>query len=115
MTMHLVRGMTTTVSNRQKKKGSTKSAALIAEEKKISKLLKRSGYVEKSGYRAEIPNYTTKRAAPTSDYVGNGFKRVEKQYTGNELAGIGTLHKSNMVPIRKDSNDAKEIARMRRG
>jgi hypothetical protein len=25
------------------------------------------------------------------------------------------LHKSNMVPIRKDSNMAKEIATMRRG
>ena len=40
---------------------------------------------------------------------------MRKQYTGDELAGIGTLHKSNMVPVRKDSNDAKEIARMRRG
>jgi len=42
-------------------------------------------------------------------------KRHENRYTGDELAGIGTLHKSNMVPIRKDSNDAHEIARMRRG
>ena len=42
-------------------------------------------------------------------------RRVANQYTGNELAGIGTLHKSNMVPIRKDSNAAKEIATMRRG
>ena len=34
-------------------------------------------------------------------------------YTGDEIAGIGLLHKSNLVPVRKDSNDAKEIARMR--
>ena len=47
--------------------------------------------------------------------IGSTAKKPEQQYTGNEIAGIGLLHKSNLVPIRKDSNDAKEIARMRRG
>ena len=42
-------------------------------------------------------------------------KKQENRYTGDEIMGIGTMHKSNMVPIRKDSNNAKEIARMRRG
>lgn len=36
------------------------------------------------------------------------------KYTGNELAGIATLHKSNAVPVRKGTDEAKEIARMRR-
>ena len=43
-------------------------------------------------------------------------KKEALQYTGKRrLVGIATMHKSNMVPVRKDSNDAKEIARMRRG
>jgi hypothetical protein len=65
----------------------------------------------------EKPDYSTRQeTAPTSDRImATQTRKRENQYTGNELAGIGTLHKSNMVPIRKDSNDAKEIARMRRG
>jgi hypothetical protein len=63
-----------------------------------------------------MPNYKSEGPdIPTSDSVGNGLKRHENRYTGNEIAGIGLLHKSNLVPVRKDSNDAKEIARMRRG
>ena len=64
-----------------------------------------------------IPNYRSDTpTAPTSDRImATAPKKRENTYTGDELAGIGTLHKSNMVPVRKDSNDAKEIARMRRG
>lgn len=113
MTMHLVRGMSTI--NTKKRKSKKKTAAILEEERKTQKLLDRLGYQKGSTYRAEMPSYKDERTAPTSDIVGNGFKRVANQYTGNELAGIGTLHKSNMVPIRKDSNAAKEIATMRRG
>ena len=113
MTMHLVRGMSTL--NTKKRKSKKKTAAVIEEERKIQELLDRSGYQKGAVYRAEMPSYKVEHSIPTSDMVGNGFKKRTNQYTGNELAGIGTLHKSNMVPIRKDSNDAKEIARMRRG
>lgn len=113
MTMHLVRGMTSL--NTKKRKNRKKTTKILEEERKTAELLKKVGYVKNSDHRAEMPSYTVKRAIPCSDYVGNGFARTAKQYTGNELAGIGTLHKSNMVPVRKDSNDAKEIARMRRG
>ena len=113
MTMHLVRGMTSL--NTRKRKSKKKTAGVLEEERKTAELLRKVGYVANSGHRAEMPSYKVERAIPCSDFVGNGFKRVAKQYTGDELAGIGTLHKSNMVPVRKDSNDAKEIARMRRG
>ena len=36
-----------------------------------------------------------------------------KVYTGNKMIGIGTLHKSNAVPIFSD-DDAKDQANMRR-
>ena len=112
--MHLIRGMTTT--NTRKRKARKKTAAVLEEERKLQKLLLRVGYEKGSTYRSPIPNYkVSKSNIPTSDMVGNGYQKVANRYTGDELAGIGTLHKSNMVPIRKDSNAAKEIARMRRG
>ena len=36
------------------------------------------------------------------------------QYTGTKIIGIGTLHKSNAVPVFSDE-EAKDISRMRRG
>jgi len=116
MTMHLVRGMSTT--NNRKRKVRTKTAAVLEEERKTAKLLKSLGYDRNAAtqYRSSIPDYKVDTNIQTSDViVPMSGKRKENRYTGDELAGIGTLHKSNMVPVRKDSNDAKEIARMRRG
>jgi len=39
---------------------------------------------------------------------------VALRYTGNKMIGIGTLHKSNAVPV-FSTEEAGEIARMRRG
>lgn len=114
MTMHLVRGMST-LSTR-KRKSSKKTAAILEEERKTAKLLKSLGYEKGTKWKADFPDYTVSETVPTSDLIMKvEGKRKANQYTGDELAGIGTLHKSNMVPIRKDSNDAHEIARMRRG
>ena len=41
------------------------------------------------------------------------FKKKVNQYTGNKMLGIGTLHKSNAVPI-FNIQDAKDQANMRR-
>jgi hypothetical protein len=41
------------------------------------------------------------------------FKTPEKVYTGTKIIGIGTMHKSNAVPIFSD-DEAKEISSMRR-
>jgi hypothetical protein len=40
-------------------------------------------------------------------------KRPEKIYTGTKIKGIGTMHKSNAVPIFSDE-EAIDIAKMRR-
>lgn len=40
-------------------------------------------------------------------------KKEDKVYTGDKVVGIGTMHKSNAVPIFND-NEAKDIASMRR-
>lgn len=83
----------------------------------LQKLLKRVGYRSTNGsYRPNIQELVVESTLPTSDRIcGNGFVRKTTRYSGSELLGIGTLHKSNAVPIRKDSNDAIHIAKMRRG
>ena len=92
-----------------------KKGTLHARRQLISKLP-----VDAKGRRKgiySVPDYTIHQGSAVcgNNITGSTAKKPEQQYTGNELAGIGMLHKSNMVPVRKDSNDAKEIARMRRG
>ena len=59
-------------------------------------------------YRRETPKY---RSAP--DTVGAAPRVEPPQYTGTLVKGIGTMHKSNAVPI-VDEEHMKDIARMRR-
>jgi len=128
MTMHLVRGMSSLNNKQRKAKGRTQADrdAQAAHDKWLRERgvhpdqLKASLPHDAKGRRlgvCEMPDYSVRRTtAPTSDrIVPVAGKRKENFYTGNEIAGIGLLHKSNLVPVRKDSNDAKEIARMRRG
>jgi hypothetical protein len=130
MSMHLVGPYMTTTQYSRKKKTKNKSAKQIASELAHDKWLRARGIApdqlkaklptnakgERKGIYS-VPDYTQHQGTIgcSNNIVGSTAKRHENTYTGNELAGIGMLHKSNMVPVRKDSNDAKEIARMRRG
>ncbi len=49
----------------------------------------------------------------TSD--DNMRKKEPMKYTGDLIQGIATMHKSNAVPVMKGTDQAKDIARMRRG
>lgn len=62
------------------------------------------------------PGRTTTRNIPSvSDtHMGPVSSKPAQQYTGSKMLGIGTLHKSNAVPVFSD-DEAKEMARMRRG
>jgi DNA gyrase/topoisomerase IV subunit B len=44
---------------------------------------------------------------------GPCLKVEDKQYTGTKIKGIGTMHKSNAVPVFSDE-EAVEISKMRR-
>ena len=47
---------------------------------------------------------------------GEGMRKKEPmKYTGDLIEGIATMHKSNAVPVMKGTDQAKDIARMRRG
>lgn len=80
--------------------------------------LKKIGYTGKfKGMSVnEIPNYRIESNIPnTSDTIGIGHKKPRSVYTGDEIMGIATTHKSNMVPIRKDNKQAAiDAANMRR-
>lgn len=127
--MHLVGPYMTTTNYRSKKSNKKKSQKQIQADMKHDKWLRARGIApdqlkdklptnakgERKGIYS-VPDYTIHQgsAVCSNNIVGSTAKKQENQYTGDQLAGIGMLHKSNMVPVRKDSNDAKEIARMRR-
>jgi hypothetical protein len=65
------------------------------------------------------PKIPPGRESPQIQSLNTGFVPCTKpvsgnSYTGTKMLGIGTLHKSNAVPVFND-NEAKEMARMRRG
>lgn len=126
MTMHLVQGMSSLNTRKRKQKGITQADrdAQAAHDKWLREQglhrdqLKKELPHDAKGRRLgvyEMPNYKSDIVTPTlSNGVGNGFARKQNVYTGDEIVGIGVMHKSNAVPIRKDSKAAEEIARMRR-
>ena len=68
--------------------------------------------------RSLSPQYPPGRepqAIPSLDTGVTGAVTIKAipQYTGTKIKGIGTMHKSNAVPIFSDE-DAVDIARMRR-
>lgn len=61
-----------------------------------------------SGYKRESPKI------PSGEGIAYTPTKVQpKEYIGTLIKGIGTMHKSNSVPITNDE-DAIAIARMRR-
>jgi hypothetical protein len=130
MTMHLVGPY---LSLNGKKKGKTKfrnaDQARHARELDSSwkELLKRQGVEQEErrrynalkapplagNYSLTIPEGRSTRHIPSRDTGGNATLAPAKVYTGNEMIGIGQLHKSNAIPIFKKS-DAEDLAKMRR-
>lgn len=121
--MHLVRGMSTISTKKRKQKGITAAdrAAKVEHEKWLRKM---GVHPEQLATREkvavnQIPDYKRdNRSLPTSDRIcGNGTRKEGNTYSGErQLLGVATMHKSNMVPVFADKKeDAKEIARMRRG
>ena len=127
MTMHLVRGMSLlNTTSKQKQKGLTQRDrqaqiehdAWLRSQGLHPTQLKAKLPHDAKGRRLGVgimPNYKSEIVtAELSNSVGNGFAKHENTYTGDEIVGIGVMHKSNAVPIRRDSKAAEEIARMRR-
>ena len=85
--------------------------ALLKEQRAIKRSLNfgTATLTTSRTYRRETPHYPSLN----SGYHDTSAK-PKQTYTGSNLLGIGTLHKSNAVPI-FSQEEALEQARMRRG
>ena len=60
------------------------------------------------------PGRATSNGIPSRVTAGGSTAPVHKVYTGTKVLGIGTMHKSNAVPV-FSNEEAHDIATMRRG
>lgn len=109
-------------TKRKSKKPDAKARELAASWEAMmkkyepSKPLRVSGCTDlSSSYRLSIPEGrdTKKYKSLNSGHHDTALK-PSKAYTGTKMIGIGTLHKSNAVPV-FSTEEAGEMARMRRG
>jgi hypothetical protein len=75
---------------------------------------KRALSAEPLSYSLGAPAGRETQRLPSRVTPGGSTAPVHKVYTGTKILGIGTMHKSNAVPIFSDE-EAQDIARMRRG
>lgn len=125
MSMHLEGPWLSTTGKRKGKKRWASS-----EQKRQAELLEaewqklKDRYAPKTkvklGRSSYVPPKPMRRDAdqprlPSLDTGHKGAVTVKKpmQYTGDKIVGIGTMHKSNAVPIFTDQ-EAKDISSMRR-
>ncbi len=60
------------------------------------------------------PFYEDRKSYPSvAPRTASTAAKPRMQYTGTYIKGIGTMHKSNAIPITSDEQ-ARDIARMRR-
>lgn len=79
------------------------------------KRIKRAMTAESLSYSLSAPvgRETKKIASLDTGHIGAVRTKDIPQYTGTKIMGIGTMHKSNAVPIFSDE-EAHDIAHMRR-
>jgi molecular chaperone DnaK (HSP70) len=117
----------TTTSTKKRKKPQYRNAAAAKQAKKNEeswkKLLDKYSYIDdKPTHKLTInvPRTPTRYVRSHDDipslkptWAPCTKAAQKKSYTGSKIIGIGTLHKSNAVPIFDDA-EAKDISRMRR-
>jgi hypothetical protein len=93
-----------------------------AREKRLREFKKLIGKPTKAKkeFKEYVPTYTPVRETPnypslsTSDTIPTNCPKPErKEYTGDYIVGIATMHKSNLVPVGRGDNP-EEYAKMRR-
>jgi hypothetical protein len=80
------------------------------EDKKRKRALKAEPLI----YKFSVPAGRSTSHIPSRN-TGDGIASVKQipKYTGTKIIGIGTMHKSNAVPIFSDE-EAQDISKMRR-
>ena len=69
-------------------------------------------YAPSKPYERHTEKYPSLQTSNT--IPGACAKRETPKYTGDLIVGIGTMHKSNLVPIMRGTKQAEELASMRR-
>jgi len=109
----------TTFKKRKTKKLTTKQRELQADWENLLKKYPTKNLVDKkrdlsSVYSLGITARRETPKIPSLPFTGGPcLKREQQTYTGDKIKGIGTMHKSNAVPIFSDE-EAVDIAKMRR-
>jgi hypothetical protein len=91
-----------------------KKWAVEADDKKRKRGLSAPS-LNTSGYSLALPKdrNTTAHIKSLDTGLANAALKESPKYTGTKVKGIGTMHKSNAVPIFSDE-EAHDIAKMRR-
>ena len=143
MTMHLAQGLTTINTKKRKKKKLTVAqhqkletqwrqhnkdmrrrhlhdlqfekfddyvAYIRGEYRSKKREVESKPYVPDYGYRRDTQNIPSL----SNKMCGYAPKKESQKYTGDLIVGIATMHKSNAVPIMRGTDQAKDIANMRR-
>ena len=105
----------------KKRKPNAKQKALAAEWQELVNRTKTVSFAQKRLQKvivAQNPSQKpfvreTKHIPSLDTGYYNTYKKPDMYYTGDNMKGIGTLHKSNAVPIFTDE-EAKDQAAMRR-
>ena len=129
MTMHLMRGLTTTST--KKRKNMLNKAEIKARDKaqqELNKTLVKIGIdpsreIDPNNFKGYFGQYTNSNTTKTEpieqrpmQMKDGGLKKnkTPKVYSGKQkLLGIAVMHKSNLVPV-FNTKDAEDIGRMRR-
>jgi hypothetical protein len=127
MSMHLEGPWLTTTGKKKGKKkfASAEHARKAREQEESWKALQKKWGIELEN-KKKVRAMSAPTLSPSKPFVretpkigslpftgGPCTKAPEKVYTGTKIKGIGTMHKSNAVPIFSDE-EAIEIAKMRR-
>jgi hypothetical protein len=110
-----------TTAKSKKRKPNAKQKALAAEWQELVKRTKTISFAQKRTKTiSSAQNLSPKPFVRETKHIPslntgyyNTFRKPDMYYTGDKMKGIGTLHKSNAVPIFTDE-EAKDQASMRR-
>ena len=109
----------TSMSKSKKRKPTAKQRQLQSDWEKLLKKYEPKKPIAKTkdtwAYSLGKPARRETPKIPSLPFTGEPcLKKANPVYTGDKIKGIGTMHKSNAVPIFTDEQ-AVEIATMRRG
>jgi hypothetical protein len=124
MTMHLVRGLSTTGRSRKKQKWASSEQKRQAQELEQSWAQIKSQSASKSVAQRpltkpvimpKIPagRDTTSHIKSHDSGIGNAARADTKVYTGDKVMGISIVHKSCLQPV-FSQEQARDLASMRR-